>query len=174
MVETNFKYPMMDDEGKLFDRFPLIILHMNNGEKIKLNYFSEYAVGYKPTRYMLNSIDDKTFMPIVEYKSYFVSPQWTCKEFIRHATAKAKQNNDILQVSNNEFIFMNNVNKIEIDETSGDIICFKGTWSDKFFMLDGEPFVASIEDIVINKNEENVIEEVHFNVDTWMDNMVTK
>ena len=54
MAEINYKFPMMDDDGKLFDRFPLIILHMNNGERVELNYFTEYAVGYKPTRYMLN------------------------------------------------------------------------------------------------------------------------
>lgn len=170
MAEINYKFPMMDDDDKLFDRFPLIVLHMSNGERVELNYFTEYALGYKPTRYMLNNDGEHAFMPIVEYKSYFVSPQMTCKEFISHATARAKQDGGILQVSNNEFINMSNICKIEINENDGDIICFKGKWSDKFFLVDSEPFVADVNDIVIESKKEE-IKEVKFDVHKWVDSM---
>ena len=50
-MSKKLKFPLVDKEGKLYDRFPLIILHLNSGEKVKLNYFTEYAMGYVPTRY---------------------------------------------------------------------------------------------------------------------------
>ena len=94
----------------------------------------------------------------------------TCKEFIRHATARAKQDGGVLQVSNNEFINMNNICKIEINENDGDIICFKGKWSDKFFVVDGEPFVADVNDIVVETKKEE-IKEVKFDVHEWVNSM---
>lgn len=150
MVETNYKFPLVDDEGKLFDKFPLIILHLSSGEKVDLNYFTEYAVSYKPTRYMVE--DD--FIPTVEYHSYFISPQWTCKEFLRHSAEKIKRES-ALQTSHNEFILMNNVCKIEIIEQGGDIICFgKGAWSNKSFYSEETPYIADEHDIVLKKKEE--------------------
>ena len=165
MDATNLKFPFVDDEGKLFDRFPLIILHLNSGDRVKLNYFTELAEYYKPTRYMLEE-DSKGFIPDVEYKSYFVSPQWTCKEFLRHSSTKSKDDG-VLQVSNNEFVLMKNVSKIEIDTENGDIICYKGDWNSKFFVLSEEPFVAEESDIVRRKKE--VVQEVEkFDVDEWL------
>ena len=165
MDAIDYKFPMMDDEGKLFDRFPLIILHLNSGERVKLNYFTEYARTYLPTRYMLER-DGNSFIPDIEYKSYFVSPQWTCKEFLIHSSKKSKEDG-VLQVSNNEFVLMSNVSKIEIDEENGDIICFKGEWGDKFFQISDEPFVAEVDDIIMKKKTE--IKEVEkFNVDEWI------
>ena len=170
MAETNYKFPLVDDDGKLFDRFPLIILHLNSGDTVKLNYFTEYASAYKPTRYMLEN-DTNSFMPNVEYKSYFVSPQWTCKEFLRHSSTKSKDDG-VLQVSNNEFVLMKNVSKIEIDTENGDIICFKGDWKSKFFIPTEEPFIADERDI-IKKKKESIKEVEKFNVDEWLTSLET-
>lgn len=149
MTDTDYKFPMVDDEGKLFDRFPLIVLHLTSGERIELNYFSEFANNYKPTRYMVES----EFIPLVEYHSYFISPQWTCREFIRHTSDRLKKE-QVLQISNDEFVFMNNVCKIGVIEQCGDIICFgKGEWNDKFFVSTDSPYVSSIHDIVTRKRQ---------------------
>jgi hypothetical protein len=62
---------------------------------------------------------------------------------------------------------MKNVSKIEIDTENGDIICYKGDWNSKFFVLSEEPFVAEESDIVRRKKE--VVQEVEkFDVDEWL------
>lgn len=150
MAETNYKFPMVDDDGKLFDKFPLIILHMSSGEKVYLNYFTKFAGGYKPSRYMV----EDGFIPTVEYHTCFLSPQWTCKEFLRHANETIEKES-ALQISNTEFVLLNNVCKIEIIEQGGDIICFgTGTWDNKLFFNLEEPYVCDEHDIVLKKKEE--------------------
>ena len=170
MAETNYKFPLVDDEGKLFDKFPLIILYLSSGDTVELNYFTEFAFGYRPTRYM---VEDE-FIPKVEYHSYFISPQWTCKEFLRHVSDRLNKE-QVLQTSNDEFVLMNNVCKIKIIEQGGDIICFgKGEWHNKTFFTEEEPYVANENEIEIEmkENVENVI--VKFDVDEWVSNIAFK
>ena len=144
---TNYKFPLVDDEDNLFDKFPLIILYLTNGDKVELNFFTDYAQNYKPSRYMV----DGDFMPKVEYHSHFISPQWTCKEFLRIVEERLKKEK-VLQITSNEFIMMNTICKIEIDCDGGDIICFgKGTWNNKVFVTEDKPRRVDECDIILSK-----------------------
>lgn len=168
MAETNYKFPLVDDEGKLFDKFPLIILYLSSGDTVELNYFTEFAAGYRPTRYMVGD----EFIPKVEYHSYFISPQWTCKEFLRHASDRLNEK-QVLQTSNDEFTLMNNVCKIKIIEQGGDIICFgKGTWVNKSFYSEETPHVADAHDIVLKKKEEPMKIDGKKVVDDFMNSLL--
>lgn len=165
---SNYKFPLVDDNGRLFDKLPLVVLYLCNGEKIKLNYFTKYASVYKPTRYMV----DTDFIPKVEYHTCFISPQWTCKEFLKLTNEEVKKEN-VLQVSNDSFILMSSVCKIEILEGQGDIICYGvGEWDNKNFIGTEEPYVSNENEIEMKENVENVI--VKFDIDEWVRNMVFK
>ena len=166
MAETNYKFPLVDDQGKLFDRFPLIILHLSSGQKVHLNYFTKFAAGYRPSRYMV----EDGFIPTVEYHTRFLSPQWTCKEFLRHAEETIRKES-ALQISNTEFVLMNNVCKIEILEHGGDIICFgTGEWVNKTFFNTEEPYVCDEHDITIRKHEPAKPVE-KFDINKWVDSL---
>lgn len=157
-MSKNLKFPLVDKEGKLYDRFPLIILHLNSGEKVKLNYFTEYAMGYVPTRYMRKDLASESFIPLVEYLSAFISPSWTYKEFIRHVESVSRRGGlgNSMQVSNNEFITLSNISKVTIDEYNGDIICFgEPQWGDK------KAFVEKENIHVVQENEIMVYNDSH-------------
>lgn len=162
-MSKRLKFPLMDKEGKLYDRFPLIILHLNSGEKVKLNYFTEYAAGYVPTRYMKDDATNNSFMPLVEYLSAFISPSWTYKEFMRHVEAanRRKGIENAIQVSNNEFVTLSNVSKVTIDEENGDIICFgEPKWGDKKAFVEEENVhvVQENEIMVYDDSQTEVVE----------------
>ena len=162
-MSKKMKFPLVDKQGKLYDRFPLIILHLNSGEKVKLNYFTEYALGYVPTRYMQEDVANKSFMPIVEYLSAFISPSWTYKEFMRHveSTNRRQGLENAIQVSNNEFVTLGNISKVTIDEDNGDIICFgEPKWGDKRAFVEEENVhvVQENEIMVYNDSQTDVIE----------------
>lgn len=161
-MSKRLKFPLVDKEGKLYDRFPLIILHLNSGEKVKLNYFTEYAIGYIPTRYMKDDlVSSKSFIPLVEYLSAFISPSWTYKEFIRHMEAVNRKGGieNAIQVSNNEFVTLSNVSKVTIDEDNGDIICFgEPKWGVKRALVE-------VDDIhVVQEHEISVYDDAHEDV----------
>ena len=160
-MNKNLKFPLVDKDGKLYDRFPLIVLHLNNGEKVKLNYFTEYAVDYVPTRYMREDVANNSFMPLVKYLSAFISPSWTYKEFMRHVESVSRRGGlgNAIRVSNNEFVTLSNVCKVTIDEDNGDIICFgKPQWGDK------RAYVEEENVHVVQENEIMVYDDSHKNV----------
>lgn len=179
-MSKNLKFPLVDKEGKLYDRFPLIILHLNNGEKVKLNYFTEYAMGYVPTRYMKEDVANNSFMPLVEYLSAFISPSWTYKEFMRHVEAANRKGGleNAIQVSNNEFVTLNNISKVTIDEDNGDIICFgEPQWGDKRALVEGENVhvVQENEIMVYNDSHKEVVDgrkEIYDFIDKMVSKMV--
>lgn len=157
-MSKDLKFPLVDKEGKLYDRFPLIILHLNNGEKVKLNYFTEYALGYVPTRYMKDDSDNKSFIPTVKYLSAFISPTWIYKEFMRHIESSTRREGieNVIQVSNNEFVILNNVSKVTIDEDNGDIICFgEPQWALKKAFVEEENVHVVQEHEINHKDEDN-------------------
>lgn len=157
-MSKDLKFPLVDKDGKLYDRFPLIILHLNNGEKVKLNYFTEYALGYTPTRYMKDDSDNKSFIPTVKYLSAFISPTWTYKEFMRHIESSTRRGGieNVIQVSNNEFVILNNVSKVTIDEDNGDIICFgEPQWGHKKAFVEEENIHVVQEHEINYKEEDN-------------------
>lgn len=162
---SNYKFPLVDDKGKLFDRLPLIVLYLSNGEKIESNYFTKYASTYKPTRYMV----DNGFIPKVEYHTCFISPQWTCKEFLKLVNEEIKKEH-VVQVSNDSFIMMSNVCKIEVLVGEGDIICYGiGEWDNKNFISSEEPYIANENDIELDIESDKEIEK--FNIDAWVENL---
>lgn len=165
----------MDKEGKLYDRFPLIILHLNSGEKVKLNYFTEYAAGYVPTRYMRDDEANNSFMPLVEYLSTFISPTWTYKEFMRHVESVNRRGGleNAIQVSNNEFVTLSNVSKVTIDEENGDIICFgEPKWGDKkAFVEEENVHVVQENEIMVYDDSQTEVVEGRKEVNDFIDSL---
>lgn len=174
-MSKKLKYPLIDKQGKLYDRFPLIILHLNSGEKVKLNYFTEYAVGYVPTRYMREDTVNTSFMPFVEYLSAFISPTWTYKEFMRHVEAVNRRGGleNAIQVSNNEFVTLSNVSKVTIDEDNGDIICFgEPKWGDKkAFVEEENVHVVQENEIMVYDNSQIEVVEGRKEVNDFIDSL---
>lgn len=174
-MSKRLKFPLMDKEGKLYDRFPLIILHLNSGEKVKLNYFTEYAMGYVPTRYMREDLATESFIPFVEYLSAFISPSWTYKEFMRHVESVNRRGGieNAIQVSNNEFVTLSNVSKVTIDEDNGDIICFgEPKWGDKRAFVEGENVhVVQENEIMVYDDSQTEIVEGRKEVNDFIDSL---
>lgn len=175
-MSKKLKFPLVDKEGKLYDRFPLIILHLNNGEKVKLNYFTEYAMGYVPTRYMREDDSvNKSFIPTVKYLSAFISPSWTYKEFMRHVEAanRRKGIENAIQVSNNEFVTLSNVSKVTIDEENGDIICFgEPKWGDKkAFVEEENVHVVQENEIMVYDDSQTEVVEGRKEVNDFIDSL---
>ena len=175
-MSKRLKFPLVDKEGKLYDRFPLIILHLNNGEKVKLNYFTEYAVGYVPTRYMREDTVNNSFMPIVEYLSAFISSSWTYKEFMKHTESANRRGGieNAIQVSNNEFVTLSNVCKVTIDEDNGDIICFgEPKWGEKRAYVEEENVhVVQENEIVVYNDSHKEVVEGRKEVNDFIDSLV--
>ena len=175
-MSKKLKFPLVDKEGKLYDRFPLIILHLNSGEKVKLNYFTEYAAGYVPTRYMREDIVTDSFIPFVEYLSAFISPTWTYKEFMRHVESANRRGGleNAIQVSNNEFVTLSNVSKVTIDEDNGDIICFgEPKWGDKRASVEGENVhVVQENEIMVYDDAQTEVVEGRKEVNDFIDSLV--
>ena len=175
-MSKKLKYPLVDKEGKLYDKFPLIILHLNSGDKVKLNYFTEYAVGYVPTRYMRDDEVNNSFMPIVEYLSAFISPSWTYKEFMRHAESANRRGGleNAIQVSNNEFVTLSNVSKVTIDEDNGDIICFgEPKWGEKRAYVEEENVhVVQENEIMVCDDSQTEVIEGRKEVNDFIDSLV--
>lgn len=175
-MSKRLKFPLVDKEGKLYDRFPLIILHLNSGEKVKLNYFTEYAAGYVPTRYMReDTVNNSSFMPFVEYLSAFISPTWTYKEFMRHVEAANRRGGleNAIQVSNNEFVTLSNVSKVTIDEDNGDIICFgEPKWGDKrAFVEEENVHVVQENEIMVYDDSQTEVVEGRKEVNDFIDSL---
>lgn len=174
-MSKKLKFPLIDKQGKLYDRFPLIILHLNSGEKVKLNYFTEYAVGYVPTRYMREDTVNNSFMPFVEYLSAFISPSWTYKEFMRHVESVNRRGGleNAIQVSNNEFVTLSNVSKVTIDEDNGDIICFgEPKWGDKkAFVEEENVHVVQENEIMVYDNSQIEVVEGRKEVNDFIDSL---
>ena len=174
-MSKDLKFPLMDKDGKLYDRFPLIILHLNNGEKVKLNYFTEYALGYVPTRYMKDDSDNNSFIPTVKYLSAFISPTWTYKEFMRRIESSTRRGGieNVIQVSNNEFVILNNVSKVTIDEDNGDIICFgEPKWGDKRASVEGENVhVVQENEIMVYDDSQTEVVEGRKEVNDFIDSL---
>lgn len=175
-MSKKLKFPLVDKEGKLYDRFPLIILHLNSGEKVKLNYFTEYAMGYVPTRYMREDTVNESFMPLVEYLSAFISPTWTYKEFMRHVESVNRRGGleNAIQVSNNEFVTLSNVSKVTIDEDNGDIICFgEPQWGHKKAFVEGENVhVVQENEIMVYDDSQTEVVEGKKEVNDFIDSLV--
>lgn len=175
-MSKRLKFPLVDKEGKLYDRFPLIILHLNSGEKVKLNYFTEYAAGYVPTRYMREDIVTDSFIPFVEYLSAFISPTWTYKEFMRHVESANRRGGleNAIQVSNNEFVTLSNVSKVTIDEDNGDIICFgEPKWGDKRASVEEENVhVVQENEIMVYDDSQTEVVEGRKEVNDFIDSLV--
>lgn len=175
-MSKRLKFPLVDKEGKLYDRFPLIILHLNSGEKVKSNYFTEYAEGYVPTRYMREDEANKSFMPLVEYLSAFISPSWTYKEFMRHVESVSRRGGlgNAIQVSNNEFVTLGNVSKVTIDEDNGDIICFgEPKWGEKRAYVEEENVhVVQENEIVVYDDSHKEVVEGRKEVNEFIDSLV--
>lgn len=175
-MSKRLKFPLVDKEGKLYDRFPLIILHLNSGEKVKLNYFTEYAAGYVPSRYMRDDTVSESFMPLVEYLSAFISPTWTYKEFMRHVEAANRRGGleNAIQVSNNEFVTLSNVSKVTIDEDNGDIICFgEPKWGDKrAFVEEENVHVVQENEIMVYDDSQTEVFEGRKEVNDFIDSLV--
>lgn len=174
-MSKRLKFPLIDKQGKLYDRFPLIILHLNSGEKVKLNYFTEYSVGYVPTRYMREDTVNNSFMPFVEYLSAFISPSWTYKEFMRHVESVNRRGGleNAIQVSNNEFVTLSNVSKVTIDEDNGDIICFgEPKWEDKkAFVEEENVHVVQENEIMVYDDSQTEVVEGRKEVNDFIDNL---
>ena len=174
-MSKKLKFPLVDKEGKLYDRFPLIILHLNSGEKVKLNYFTEYAVSYVPTRYMRDDVVNNSFMPLVEYLSAFISPTWTYKEFMRHMESVNRRGGleNAIQVSNNEFVTLSNVSKVTIDEGNGDIICFgEPKWGDKRAYVEKENIhVVQENEIMVYDDSQTEVVEGKKEVNDFIDSL---
>lgn len=106
-------FPFMSKEGKLFEAFPMIVLHLNNGERIELDYFGSKSLSYIPTRFMQK--DEGVVIPMVKYLSKFKTEKEVVQNFMSEVVAEMRENHkNIFSINGNVFVNWDNVCKLEV------------------------------------------------------------
>jgi hypothetical protein len=101
------------NDGKLYEAFPMIRLHLTNGERIELDYFGTKTLSYIPTRFMEKSED--AIIPIVKYLSKFKTEKEVVKIFMEEMSLEMRDyHKNIFCVGGNQFVNWDTVCKIEI------------------------------------------------------------
>ena len=107
------EFPFIDKEGKLYEAFPMIVLHLSDGEKIELDYFGSKSLSYIPTRFMAVSAD--SVIPLVKYLSKFKSEKEVVQIFISEIVGEMREyGKNIFSVNGSEFVNWDNVCKVEV------------------------------------------------------------
>ena len=103
----------MNKEGKLYEAFPMIVLHLNNGERIELDYFGGKSLSYIPTRFMQKA--EGVIIPMVKYLSKFKSEKEVVQIFISEIVGDMREyGKNIFSVNGSEFVNWDNVCKIDV------------------------------------------------------------
>lgn len=143
------EFPYQKDiNSPLYEALPMVILTMDNGEVIKLNYFLDYLKEFEP---IINkrSIDDNG-VEVVIYSSQFLSPWQMAQNFVILAERELKKSEKIcgqrlLKVSDNGFIRWDAICKIEI-EMQKYVIAFdkvKLGFSERHPIIEGKPRIVT-------------------------------
>jgi hypothetical protein len=107
------EFPFMSKEGKFFEAFPMIVLHLNNGERIELDYFGSKSLSYIPTRFMQKA--EGVVIPMVKYLSKFKSEKEVVQNFMEEVVAEMRENyKNIFSINGNVFVNWDNVCKVEV------------------------------------------------------------
>lgn len=129
----------MSKEGKLFEAFPMIVLHLNNGERIELDYFGSKSLSYIPTRFMQKA--EGVVIPIVKYLSKFKTEKEVVQIFMSEVVAEIRENyKNIFGINGNVFVNWDNVCKVEV-VMNHYVYCY-----DKPIMIGNSKHVRSEED----------------------------
>lgn len=106
------EFPTVKD-GILYDAFPVIVLHLNNGESKTVNWFGTNWHKYVPTRYMTKG--ENSFIPDVKYLSKFLSDKQTIFDFSRMAQEQMRVDGArIISVDKNEFVSWDNISAFSV------------------------------------------------------------
>lgn len=109
------EFPYQKDiDSPLYEALPMVILTMDNGEVIKLNYFLDYLNEFEPIidKRVINGDGVET----VIYSSQFLSPWQMAQNFVILAEREMKESGRrILRFSDNGFIRWDAICKIEIE-----------------------------------------------------------
>jgi hypothetical protein len=107
------EFPFMSKEGKLFEAFPMIVLHLNNGERIELDYFGSKSLSYIPTRFMQKA--EGVIIPMVKYLSKFKTEKEVVQNFMSEVVVEMRENyKNIFSINGNVFVNWDNVCKVEV------------------------------------------------------------
>ena len=106
------EFPFMND-GKLYEAFPMIMLYLNNGERIDIDYFGTRTLSFIPTRFMQK--DDNAIIPIVKYLSKFKTEKEVAQIFMNEVSLEMKDyHKNVFCIGGNQFVNWDNVCKIEV------------------------------------------------------------
>ena len=113
-VETKtMQFPFISNEGKIYEAFPMIRIHLVNGERIDLDYFGSKSLSYIPTRFMQR--DENNIIPLVNYLTKFKSEKEVVQTFMEEIVADMRNyHKNIFSIGGNTFINWDNVCKIDV------------------------------------------------------------
>ena len=107
------EFPYIGRDGKMYEAFPCIRLHLSNGGVIDVDYFGKFAMRYMPTRYMQK--DGDSIIPIVKYLSWFKTEKDVIDKFL--SEIKVEMGNYLVNgvFCINDKTFVNWVNVVSMD-----------------------------------------------------------
>lgn len=158
-------FPFVNKEGKLYEAFPMVRLHMNTGDVISLNFFMNKWKEFVPTRYMEKS--DNDFMPLISYHTKFISSADVMKKFYTLSKEDMYSDNmNFLKISADEYINWDMICKVEIIMKHY-IVCFDDVkWREKIALINCEPrLVTDLSELDDNKEivkDNNTKKEIDF------------
>lgn len=107
------EFPFLSKDGKLYEAFPCIVLKMNDGNTIFVDYFGSKSLSFIPTRYMQKN--DDGFIPSVKYLSAFKTEKDVVVNFLSEITNEMKDyHQNVFKVSDTDFVNWNNVSSINV------------------------------------------------------------
>lgn len=140
------KFPLVDNKGKLYDRFPYIRIRTVGGQSYDYHYFDLDPKSYVPRRYMAAS--DDGFIPTVKYTNYFMSEQEVMKKFLDAYTKKS----EFLFINGSTAIQWSNIDSLEV-VMDGNVICFgEVEWNERKAIIKDEPYIADISEIDLSED----------------------